>query len=165
MAILLQPTFWKELFNFNNRKNWLNLDQHIVKVINQNPSANIITVTKTISNSECLTAFTDPIELVQAPGPGKVLSMINGVYSYNQETVQFDATTWYVANPTAIYVSDSPFFWNTPGASEIAYMPNSSLFSQSPIFENEPIVFASNSDSTVGDGDYQITITYQILSV
>ena len=166
MAILLQPTFWKELFNFKNRKNWLNLDEHILKIINQNPSSNIITVTKTISNSQCLTAYTNPVELVQSPGPGKVLFMLSGVYSYNEISTPFDATTnWTVSNPTGISLSEIPFNWQNPASSEIAYMQNNSLVQQNPIFENEPLVLSSDADSTTGDGTYEITITYQILSV
>lgn len=129
MAIFLQPSFWKKIFNFNNRKNWLNLDQHILDVVGEgvptvtpatDSSTKIATtefvqdailsksttVKFTITKTQIPLLSSVPVIISNIPNPGigKALKITSAVFGFN-------------------YVSGTPFAMASGGI--IALLPTS----------------------------------------
>ena len=164
MAIFLQPSFWKELFNFNNRKNWLNLDEYIIKI--QNKFFPIKKVSVNVSAAQCATAYSDPVELIASPGPGKAIKMLSVAVKKNSGSTSNYTTLFLIAgynvftNPGNIPYGFADVYysgWFYP----LSQAPLSGLY----IFENDPIVLGAFVDDNSGDGSFEIRIDYQIISV
>jgi hypothetical protein len=166
MAIFLPPGYWKELFNFNNRKNWLNLDQYIIKI--QNKFFPIKTARVLVSAAQCATINSSPIQLIASPGPGKAIKMlsvtikkipgpIGNVYANIFYIVSLKVFIDQVGN---IPYGFGDFFY------QAWFYPLSQLSSQALyIHENDPIVLAGALDDSSGDGSFEIIINYEIISV
>jgi hypothetical protein len=116
-----------------------------------------------ISSAEILSLFSSPVELLPAPGAGKVIQVTTLIIKKN-----------FVSTPYSGDIYPSIIFNNTPTLYDaIAGMSidfTSSIINQTPpngvVVENEPLLFRTvTSDPTGGDGTIDIYITYKILDL
>jgi hypothetical protein len=129
--------------------------------------ATLLSVKVSLSSSQILNATTSPVTVIPAPGAGKVVVIIQSVYSY------IFGTTPYSGGPVGLYYGTTPnqadygqLFFFALSASSFGLVGQggnqSDLISQ---YENQPILFTGTGPYTGGDGTGAVTVWYVIASV
>lgn len=114
-----------------------------------------------ISSAQLLAINTTPIELVAAPGAGKVISPRNIVFNYTY------GTTTYVTTAVAVrFVGEVSNIYSTTVIDDTSSGIGSTTKSNHWVFENTAIEFTHpTTDPTTGDGTLEIYITYEIITL
>lgn len=128
-------------------------------------SSLILSKKVTITAAELLTANSSPINLIDAPGSGKALKVIDVMVRFNYGTVAFDG-----ANGTVNFNIDTATDDYFEYADLLSQTANSLGFAFGNDFpektvENQEFHFISNNDSTVGDSTVDVYINYQIITL
>ncbi len=129
---------------------------------------NAATTTKvTLSAAQMLAIYTTPIELIAAPGAGKIIELISVSARNNFNTTAFDvahASGLHVGTLTGTEAQGSinQAFCNSASS----LIESQTINAGATIDENEAIsVWATVSDPTVGDGTIDVYITYRTVTL
>jgi hypothetical protein len=121
------------------------------------------TVKVSLSSAQILNSFTTPIELIAAPGAGKVIDVISARYKTTYNGTAYDTNT-----------AGAIRFKGTPGisislafaASGISYTSYLPAISSPFDFENGAIEFGTTvGNPATGDGTIDIYITYTVITL
>jgi hypothetical protein len=188
MAIFLQPSFWKKIFNFNNRKNWLNLDQHILDVVSEGSSTvptvtpatdsstliantefvqdailaagSFTTVKFTLTGAQLVALNTTPVVVsnIPNPGPGKGVRVVALSFKYNYLNGP------YAMNSGAIAILPTTKASSTPSTTISQYVINFSAIGGVSVVSAGLGVNALTSGSGFFSGEYQALVENDTLS-
>lgn len=126
------------------------------------------TVKVSLTSAQILSSNTTPIELIAAPGAGKAILIVNGLFKGNF------VTTPYATNTNGVVrVGANPLFYQY-----MACLTNftenimSALFAADNTYialasaENTPVTFITETgDPTAGDGTIDLHLTYQVITL
>ena len=135
---------------------------------------NLATISTTLTSTQLLTTSSAPTPLVAAPGPNKLLVVINSVYLFNFVTTPYAEVPFngilYGPGPTAGFwppadAGDGNVL--TSAANQIFYSAfGAEQISDPTLVVNKPLYLGnSTSDPTGGDGTLNLTFSYITLSI
>jgi len=124
----------------------------------------IKTVKVSLSSAQILDSNTTLIELIAAPGAGKIIDIINiiqkNTYIANEYETNTDSIVFYGTALADVYLLDLAF--SSSGFFAIAKANVSNSFD----FENQPITFFTKAGNpTAGDGTIDLYISFQVISL
>lgn len=125
----------------------------------------VITVKKTLTASQVKNGNTTPIQIVAAPGAGKVVKFVGGFYNMRFGTVGFDAcSSMYITNPTAGVTQgqDGDASFGVAGDINGVFVIVQGVGNWKA---NEALVAKMDVDSSLGDSEIDIYIQYQIIEL
>jgi hypothetical protein len=149
----------------------------IIKKVNElvdasnNSTGGILTKKVSLTNAELLALDITPIELIPAPGVGKVIICLSGFVKYNYGSTVFDNNmSCLIKNPSLpVNVLNSQLVIQVPTnttAVDGIFIPNApSNGSKDAIVENGGIEVISNTALLNGDGTLDIYLQYMILDI
>lgn len=119
----------------------------------------------TLTASQVRNGATTPIQIVAAPGAGKVIKFIGGFYNMRFGTVGFDAcSTMYIMNPTAGVTQgqDGDASFGVAGDVNGVFVIVQGVGNWKA---NEALVAKMDADSSLGDSEIDIYIQYQVFDL
>jgi hypothetical protein len=122
------------------------------------------TVKVSISSAEILNSFTTPIELIAAPGAGKMIQVLSFAcnFTYNGITYATNTTAQLLQGSTLVRT----FNLNFAASGQIYAAPSAPPLLVSSSLENENISFSTQTGNpTAGDGTFDIHITYTVITL
>lgn len=127
-------------------------------------------VTKvSLTAAQIKTASSAPVTVIAAPGSGKMIMNVHGVYVYTHNTTVFTSTYFSIITAGAasgefLLVSFSTVLSTTSTRREQLYQ-NVVGAKQRFCKANEIIQLKADADSAVGDGTLDLYLTYDILTL
>ena len=123
-------------------------------------SSGLLNTTISISSAQILSLNSSPIEIIPAPGVGKVINVVNSTLSLNYGTTPYTSTVVRirygggndVTNVASIISETSNSIWN----GRLTIME---------IFQNDKIEIITDANPTGGDSTMDIYITYEIITL
>lgn len=132
---------------------------------------NVKTVKVSLSSAQILTLGT-AINLIAAPGAGKMIDVLKVFLRLNFVTTAYDtntAVTLYLGTPTLYQLTGSStgFLANTSTTMVQPAMQRylSAFSSIQSNFENQPVTIVSGGNPANGDSTVDVWITYQIINI
>ncbi len=125
-------------------------------------SSNILSVTRHVTSAEIKQLFSNPIELVPAPGVGKYIVGLNVFRKFNYVAPQF-----VQPGNTNIGVAGNNFFQFGQFIIGTASTVLETLVNSTcTLTENEALMlFNTTADPSVGNSDFDLIVNYQIKSI
>lgn len=119
-----------------------------------------------LTPSQIKNATTTPITVIPAPGAGKAVQILSIAQRYYNSTVAYDATTYELKCTTALsaHIRSTNCLSGTANVFSTLSAPHSTGVVD-VIKENEVVNFITSLDSTNGDGNLDLYITYKIITI
>lgn len=115
----------------------------------------------TLTSAQILDIFDTPVELIAAPGSGKVIKVNSIVAVMNANTIAYVSNGLYFKVGSSVVSSDATILGlltqiprDLLSVLPVSLPANSALTATSVV-----------SDPTTGDGDLRLRITYQVISI
>lgn len=121
------------------------------------------TVKVSLTASQILTANSAPVEVIPAPGAGKIISVVSALCKFNFGTTAFDGVTLadlIHATATSASVSTGDI-----GGGVSTFGAMSPGYGGIQLVENQALLFKADGDSTVGDSTVDLYITYSVITL
>lgn len=122
------------------------------------------TVKVTLTSAQILSSNTTPIQLIAAPGAGKMIMVLSfaGNLTYNTATYATNTSGQLVQGATLVRTFSLAF--TTSG--QIYLAPSSPPLALSSTLENQSISFSTQTgDPTAGDGTIDLHLTYTVITL
>lgn len=115
----------------------------------------------TISSAQLLDIFDTPVELIPAPGSGKVIKVMSIVGVMNGNTIAYVSNGLYIKMGASVISSDAAVL------GLLTQVPRDFLSVLPVSLPTNTALQATSvvSDPTTGDGELRLRITYQLISV
>lgn len=121
------------------------------------------TIKVSLSAAQILTANSVPIEVVAAPGAGKIISVLSALCKFTYGTTQFDGGG--LGNLILDTLTDPIMSTGVIGNSTSSFDVLSQAYGGTQFAPNLALLFKTDSDSTVGDSTIDLYITYSIITL
>lgn len=128
-----------------------------------------------VSSAHLLSLFSSPVEIIPAPGAGKMVIIVASFYGLIFGTAQYIVTgsfapalfyTSSAGNPADVAPAQGTVLQGSASAVQlISGQFVNSLVSGTADFENQPVVLTQDADMTDGDGTGSITVLYSIIDL
>ncbi len=126
----------------------------------------IYSVQINLSSAQILALNSTPVQVIAAPGAGKVISALSFVIDYTYGTTTYSAVTMVfseVGGATTPIASNSIIIPRT-SSTLIQVTPLAAVTSNAFLGDNAPIMVTAASNPTTGDGTMKITALYKIIT-
>lgn len=127
------------------------------------PSGGVQSASGVITSAQILTGWDTPIEVLPAPGAGKVYLVKDGYWIRNKNTTRYDATQ----DGVFLYIGDEQIAGRADHLSNAidlyGYSYYSGLVSNNLINQNLYFQFGTNANPFGGDDDMKYYIEYSIV--
>ena len=122
---------------------------------------------KTITSAEILTSYTAPVELIPAPGSGKLLLVQSAIIRYIPGGSTYSTniiTNIRYGNALSLYTNPNSLGQSSENAIITNMLPSTTTSAALPT--NSPLLFqTSNGNPTAGDGTIYLYLTYTIVTL
>lgn len=145
-------------------------DAHLIYQTSKSAEASYLAISEnsiprykevTITSAQILDIFDTPVELIPAPGAGKVIKINSIVAVMENNTIAYIGNGLYIKVGSSVVSSDATILGlltqvprDMLSVLPVSLPTNSALTATSVV-----------SDPTTGDGDLQLRITYQIINI
>ena len=115
----------------------------------------------TITSAQILDIFDTPVELIPAPGAGKVIKVNSIVAVMENNTIAYIGNGLYIKVGSSVVSSDATIL------GLLTQVPRDMLSVLPVSLPTNTALTATSvvSDPTTGDGDLKLSITYQIINI
>lgn len=131
-----------------------------------NPDGVVLTAQVTITSAQILSSNTTPVQIVAAPGAGKIINLIRATTKlvYNSVAYATNVTSFLVLGTSASNFVTSGINMIGGTATKWSMFDASSTLSFTTNLENEELNFMTNvGDPTAGNSDMIVTVYYTIV--
>ena len=158
MSIFIKPGLWRQ-----GRK-IIKGELDLTKLLTTSTSVETLKVKRTLTAAELSTSFSIPIDVIPAPGPGKLIVLMGCVGKLNFGSIAYDipgfAGSLGFQTGTSLMQIPGSVINNTSNVIE-QKLPTGGGFS----LENTSLKFIAQADPTQGDSTLDLYITYEIITL